>query len=208
MDLLKNSSVICSMSVVLSLILGSLAGYGFARFKVKAKNNLLLFVLSIRFMPPIAVIIPLFILFRAARLIDTHLGMIALYTMMNLPFAIWLLRGYFQDIPEEIGEAAEIDGCSEWKKFWKIYVPLGLNGIVASAILLFVLCWNEFMFASILTRARAITLPVGAINVMTDRGIFWGEISAGVSFIIAPMIVMFLVISRHLVRGLTMGALK
>lgn len=206
--LLVNSFIICSISVLVSLFMGSLAAYGFAQSKIRGENQILFWMLSLRFLPQVAVIIPLFILLRGLKLLDTYQGMIIVYTMINLPLVVWLMRAYFLDIPEEIGEAADIDGCSKFGKFWRIYLPLASNGIIATSILIFVLSWNEFIFASIFTRVKATTLPVGAINIMTDRGIYWGEISSGVTFIITPMVVLFLLIGRHLARGLTLGALK
>lgn len=206
--LLVNSLIVSLSSTFLSVFLGSLAGYALARFPIKGRNSVLMWILSIRMFPPIAAIIPFFLLYNRLGLIDTRIGLIIAYTGFNLPFAVWIMRGFFLEVPRELDEAALIDGCSPWRVFTRIVIPLAAPGLVATAIFAMLFSWNEFMFALILCRSRSQTMPVGVMGFITHRGVLWGEIMAAASVIMVPMVAFTMFAQKYLVRGLTFGAVK
>ena len=165
-------------------------------------------ILSVRMFPPIATIIPIFLLFNKLGLIDTRLGLMLLYIAFNLPFAIWIMRSFFDEIPSELDDAAMVDGCSPWQAFARIILPLAAPGLSATAIFCMMFSWNEFLFAMIISRAQTQTLPVGVMGFITQRGVLWGEMSAAATIIMTPMIIFTFLIQRYLIRGLTFGAVK
>lgn len=204
---LLNSTVIAILNTVLVVFTGSLAAYSIARFKTGG-NNLSFWILSIRMIPPIVVAVPLFIALNKLRMIDTHLALILLYTTLNLPLAVWIMRAFLMEIPEELEESAMIDGCSRMQAFWRIVLPLARPGLAATAIFCFIFSWNEFLFALIFTRIVAKTAPLAMTTLMTEREIYWGNICAGATLVIVPVIVFSLIVQKHIVRGLTFGAIK
>ena len=206
--LFLNSFVATFASTAVVLLLGSMAGYALARFKIVGKQNILLWILSTRMFPPIAAIIPIFLLFNNLRLIDTRQGLVLLYVAFNLPFAIWIMRGFFAEIPSELDDAALVDGCSPWQAFTRVIMPLAAPGLAATAIFCMMYSWNEFLFALIISRARSQTLPIGVMGFITQRGVLWGEMSAASTVIMAPMIIFTFLMQRYLIRGLTFGAVK
>jgi multiple sugar transport system permease protein len=206
--LFLNSLIATTVSTVVVLLLGSMAGYGLARFKIAGKQNILFWILSTRMFPPIASIIPIFLLFNNLRLIDTRQGLVLLYIAFNLPFAIWIMRGFFAEIPSELDDAALVDGCSPWQAFTRVIMPLAAPGLAATAIFCMMFSWNEFLFALIISRAQSQTLPIGVMGFMTQRGVLWGEMSAASTVIMAPMIIFTFLVQRYLIRGLTFGAVK
>lgn len=161
-----------------------------------------------RMFPPIAMVVPMFLVFRFINLLHTHWTLIIVYTVMNLPFAIWLMIGFFQDVPKEIDDAALVDGCNIWQTLWKVNVPAVAPGLVAAAILSIIFAWNEFLFAVILAGGNAKTLPVAVAGYITDRAIFWGPMSAASVVALIPILIFALFVQRYLVRGLTLGAIK
>ena len=205
---LLNSIIVASTNTVLSLGLGSLTAYGLARFKFRGSENLSFWILSIRMMPPVATIIPIYIIMKKVRLLDTPWALIIIYLSFNLPFVVWMMKGFFEDIPRAIEESALIDGCSEFAVFRKIALPLVAPGLAATAVLIFIFSWNEFLFALILTGTRAVTLPVGIIGFMKETGINWGYMTAGGMLALVPVVIFTILVQKHLVKGLTMGALK
>lgn len=205
---LLNSIIVASTNTVLSLGLGSLTAYGLARFKFRGSENLSFWILSIRMMPPVATIIPIYIIMKKVRLLDTPWALIIIYLSFNLPFVVWMMKGFFEDIPRAIEESALIDGCSEFAVFRKIALPLVAPGLAATAVLIFIFSWNEFLFALILTGTRAVTLPVGIIGFMKETGINWGYMAAGGMLALVPVVIFTILVQKHLVKGLTMGALK
>lgn len=205
---LLNSIIVASTNTVLSLGLGSLTAYGLARFKFRGSENLSFWILSIRMMPPVATIIPIYIIMKKVRLLDTPWALIIIYLSFNLPFVVWMMKGFFEDIPRAIEESALIDGCSEFAVFRKIALPLVAPGLAATAVLIFIFSWNEFLFALILTGTRAVTLPVGIIGFMKETGINWGYMAAGGMLALVPVVIFTIIVQKHLVKGLTMGALK
>jgi multiple sugar transport system permease protein len=203
-----NSLIVASLNTFIVLALGSLAAYGLARFKFKGAENLSFWILSIRMMPPVAAIIPLYIIMKNLRLLDTPWCLVLIYLTFNLPFTVWMMKGFFEDVPREIEESALIDGCSEFDVFRKIALPLVSPGLAATAILVFIFSWNEFLFALILTGTRATTLPVGIILYMKETGINWGYMTAGGILALIPVVIFTMLVQKHLVKGLTLGALK
>jgi len=204
---LLNSTIIAILNTILVVFTGSLAAYSIARFKTGG-NNLSFWILSIRMVPPIVVTVPLFIAFDKLRMIDTHFALILLYTTLNLPLAVWMMRAFFMEIPEELEESAMIDGCSRMQAFRKIVLPLSKPGLAATAILCFIFSWNEFLFALIFTRIVAKTAPLAMTTLMTERELYWGKICAGATLVIIPVIVFSFIVQKHIVRGLTFGAIK
>jgi multiple sugar transport system permease protein len=205
---LLNSIIVASGSTAVSLGLGSLTAFGLARFKFRGSENISFWILSIRMMPPVAAIIPIYIIMKKVRLLDTPWALIIIYLTFNLPFVVWMMKGFFEDIPPAIEESALIDGCSEFAVFRKIALPLVAPGLAATAILIFIFSWNEFLFALILTGTRAVTLPVGIIGFMKETGINWGYMTAGGMLALVPVVIFTILVQKHLVKGLTLGALK
>jgi multiple sugar transport system permease protein len=203
-----NSLIVASLNTLLCLIVGSMAAYGLARFKFRGADNLAFWILSIRMMPPVAAIIPIYILMKNLRLLDTPWCLVITYLTFNLPFVVWMMKGFFEEIPREIEESALIDGCSDFSVFFRIALPLVAPGLAATAIMVFIFSWNEFLFALILTGTKAVTLPVGIIGYMKETGINWGYMTAGGILALIPVIVFMILVQKHLVKGLTLGALK
>jgi len=204
---LKNSLIISSSVTILALLIGSLAAYGLARYKVGG-DNLPFFILSQRFMPAVAVIFPFLLVFKTLKWMDTYQALIVVYLTFNLPYAVWMMRGFFIEIPVEIEESALVDGCGPFGAFWRIALPLVAPGLVATGVFCFIFAWFELFFAVCLTRTDAVPLSVLLPNYFGKYTVFWGEIGATSVMAMLPMFVMSLVVQRYLVRGLTMGAVK
>ena len=205
---LLNSLIVASASTLLAVILGTPAAYALARFDFRGKSSLWFWIISNRFISPIVVALPFFLLARDLKLLDKHLALILAYLTFNVPLVIWLCIDQFRSIPRDIDQAALVDGAGLWRVFLTITLPLAVPGVVVSAILCFVFSWNEFLFALILTRSEARTAPVEAANFMTGFGVRWGAMMATGTLIVLPVVVFAAIVSRHLVRGLTMGAVK
>jgi multiple sugar transport system permease protein len=203
-----NSIVIAITATLIPLVFASLAAYSFARFNFVGKNQLAIFIIGTRMLPPIAIVIPVFIMFTSMKLIDTRLSMIIAYSGLNLPFAIWMLRGFFLQIPRELEESAMIDGCTRLQALWMVILPLAAPGLVATALFSFVLAWNDFQFALVLATSKAITLPVAAARFRTDEGPLWGQIGAAAGLVLLPLLVLTFLLQKHIVSGLTMGSVK
>ena len=203
-----NSLIVASVNTGVSLVLGSMAAYSLARFKFRGANNIAFWILSIRMMPPVAAIIPIYVLMNNLGILDTPWCLVITYLTFNLPFVVWMMKGFFEDIPRAIEESALIDGCSQFGVFRKIALPLAAPGLAATAILAFIFSWNEFLFALILTGTKAVTLPVGIIGYMKETGINWGYMTAGGVLALIPVIIFTILVQKHLVKGLTLGALK
>jgi multiple sugar transport system permease protein len=206
MRFILNSLIICSAATLISILAGVPAAYGFARLKTKGMERLSLWILSNRMLPPIAVVIPLYLLLGQLGLLDTQIGMIVIYSAFNLPYVVWTMISFFEEIPIELDEAAALDGSSLLGILCRIMVPIAAPGIIATAIFAFILCWSEFLFAVIFTSSTAQTLPVAIASFVTDRGIEWGKMSAAGSVLIVPLTVLFYSIQRFLIRGLSFGA--
>lgn len=206
-----NSLVIAMATTIISLIFGTMAGYALARFQYPGRwrYQISFWILSTRMMPPIVTIIPLFIFFNFFNLLNTKLAVVVAYTAFNLPFVTWMMKSYFQDLPPELEEAAMVDGDTRWGAFLRIALPLARPGIAATAIFSLILSWNEFLLALILTQTdRSMTLPVGISGRVTQYTTHWGEISAAGFLASVPIIIFALIVQKHLVRGLSLGAVK
>jgi len=206
MSYLRNSIIITVFSVILTLTIGLLAAYSLARFQIRGKEKISFWIISTRMLPPVAVILPIYLIMSRLNLMDTHVGLILLYTAFNLPYAVWLLRGFLVDVPVAIEEAAMVDGCSRMQVFRMITLPLAAPGIAVVAVFCMILSWNEFMFALSLTGMHSKTLPVLAAAFMTDRGIRWAEISVVGMFVLLPAVTAAVVLQRNLTRVFTFGA--
>jgi multiple sugar transport system permease protein len=206
---LKNSLIIASAVTVASVLIGTAAGYSMARFSGRSTKHLAFWFLSQRFLPPVAVIIPIFLMYRSLTLNDSRLGLIILYTVFSLPFSIWMMYAYFRQMPVELEEAALVDGCSRWQSLWKIAWPLAAPGIVSAAAFAFIFSWTEFLFALVLTSSKAVTLPVAIASTATGfQGAQYGETSALTIVSLVPALLLGMLVQKHLVRGLTLGAVQ
>ncbi|HSV31112.1 MAG TPA: carbohydrate ABC transporter permease [Atribacteraceae bacterium] len=203
-----NSLIISISTVFLSVLVGTPAAYALARFHFRHKDKVMFWILSTRMAPPIAVIIPFFLIFRDLRLLDSHMALIIVYLTFNLSFVVWLMRSFFRDIPSELEEAALVDGATDLGAFAHIALPLSIPGVVASTILCFIFSWNEFFYALILTRRFSQTLPVTIHSYIGFMGIEWERMAAGAVMAAVPILVLALIVQKYLVRGLTLGAVK
>lgn len=208
MQALTNSLIIVGISTCLAIIFGSMAAYALARFEIKGKEMIALEILLFRMVPPIVSVIPLFILARKLGIFDTYWVLIAIYTSMGLPLAVWVMRVFTQEIPKSIEEAAMIDGCNRLGALYRVTIPLMLPGLVATIVIVFMFAWNEYLFASLLTSQDARTLPVMTAVSIKPRAISWGVASAAGALMSLPVVVLALLVQRYLVRGLTFGVIK
>jgi len=202
-----NSVIIGFGSTFLSIFLGTLAAYAFSRYRVPLKDDLMFFILSTRMMPPIAVAIPIFLMFRQLGLSDTHLGMILLYTAVNLSLSVWLLKGFIDEIPIEYEEAALIDGYTRFQAFYKVVLPQATTGIASTAIFCLIFSWNEYAFAVLLTSGTAQTAPP-FIPTIIGVGKDWPAVAAGTTLFLVPVMVFTILLRKHLLRGITFGAVR
>ena len=204
---LRNSAIIAVATTFASVVIGTLAAYSIARFRTGGKH-LSFWILSQRMMPPIAVVLPIFLLYRKVDLLDTHIGLILLYTVFSLPFSVWMMFTYFRQLPEDLEEAALVDGCTRVQALRKIALPLAAPGLVAAAVFAFIFSWSDFLFALILTSTKAITLPVVVSGFIGVQASFLGELGATAVLSMIPALTLGLLVQRHLVRGLTFGAVQ
>ncbi len=205
---LANSLIISVIATAATLVIGSLASYSFSRMRNRITDNLSFWILSTRMLPPIAVIIPIYLLMSGLGLLDTFLGMIVVYMTISLPYSVWMMKSFFDEIPRELDEAAMVDGCSKLRILSRIVVPIAVPGIVSTGVFNFILLWSEFLFALIITSVTTKTLPVAIAAFITDKGIEWTNMAAAGSVLLLPLAVMFYFIQKFLIRGLTFGVLK
>ncbi len=203
-----NSIIIVIGSTVLTIIIGTLAAYGFSRGKLKGKDDWLFFILTTRMLPPVVVVIPIFLMFRTLRLTDTHIGLILLYIAFNVSFAVWVMKGFIDEIPIEYEEAAMVDGYTRFQVFIKIVVPQAATGIAATAVFCFIYAWNEYAFAFLLSRKYAQTVPAWLPYQMGVLGYDWGAAAAGTFIFLLPAMVFTIILRKHLLRGITFGAIR
>ncbi len=203
-----NSIIIAFGSTFLAVALGTLSAYGFSRFKVPLADDLLFFILSTRMMPPIAVAIPIYLMYRELGLSDTKLGMILLYTGVNVSLAVWLLKGFIDEIPREYEEAAMIDGYTRLQAFVKVILPQAATGIAATAIFCLIFAWNEYAFAVLLTSGTAQTAPPFIPTIIGEGGMDWPAVGSGTTLFLVPILVFTILLRKHLLRGITFGAVR
>lgn len=207
LDGLINSVIISVLATLLSAALGTPMAYSLARYNTGGQH-LSFWVLSQRFLPPIAVVLPIFLVYRSTGLYDTHIGLIIAYTVFTLPVTVWMMFAYFRQMPRSLEEAAMVDGCTRWQSFVRVAVPLALPGVVAASVFAFIACWTEFFFALVLTSRHAFTLPTVFRAFLGFQGSQYGESSALSIVSLVPSIVLGMLVQKHLVRGLTLGALR
>ncbi len=203
-----NSVIIGFGSTFFAIVLGTAAAYAFSRFKVPLKDDLLFFILSTRMMPPIAVAIPIFLMFRNLGLNDTHAGMILLYTAINLSLAVWLINGFIDEIPIEYEEAALIDGYTRFQAFYKVVLPQAATGIASTAIFCLIFSWNEYALAVLLTSGTAQTAPPFIPTIIGLGGQDWPAVAAAATLFLLPVMVFTILLRKHLLRGITFGAVR
>ena len=205
----RNSIVVALVSTAIAIVVGTLAGYAFSRFNFRGKQSLFLLFMLGRAIPGIALSLPLFVLFARVKLSDTLPGLILVYVALTIPFTAWLMDGFFRAIPEELDDAARIDGCSHWGAFWRVALPLALPGAAASAIFAFLTCWNEFALASTITRTpKSRTFPPALFEFTGQFVSDWRGMTAMAVLMLIPAVVFVAVIQRQLMEGLTTGATK
>ncbi len=206
----KNSMVVCISTVILTLILATPAAYGFSRVKFLGKRTLIYLILVSQMLPIVLILIPLYITFLKLGLLSTYIGLILPYLMFTLPFSIWMLKGYFDTIPTELDEAAKVDGCNKFQAMWKVILPNVRPGLIATAIVAFIMAWDEFIIAlTIMDKDAMRTLPIGIIqSFVGEFAIKWGEMMAASVITSIPVILIFIFLSKQLIGGLTAGAVK
>jgi multiple sugar transport system permease protein len=205
---LANSFFISLSSIALVILVGMLAAYSFSRFNVKGKDTWLFFILSTRMLPPIAIIIPVYFMYQRLGLLNNYFGLIALYMMFNMAFAVWMMKGFFDEIPRELDDAAMVDGYSRLGAFRKAVLPQALSGIAATAVFCLIMAWNEFLFAYILSGFDTRTVPVALSRIRGESGINWGTITATEVLYITPVIIFTFFLQKYLLRGITFGTVK
>lgn len=204
----RNSLVVSLATVVVATGLGTLAGYGLARAKLKNKKDIAWWIITVRMAPIVTVLIPLYLIFRGLSLLNTLQGLVIGFTTFSLPFATWLMMSFFQEIPRDLEEAAWVDGAGKFQAFWRVALPMVTPGIVATAVLCFVFAWNDYLFATVLTSGSTQTLPVVTAALQTMRGVLWGQVMSMGTLIFVPVLLVGISIRKYLVRGLTMGAIR
>jgi multiple sugar transport system permease protein len=203
-----NSIVIAVTSTFLAVAMGTITAYGFSRFKMPGEDDWLFFILSTRMLPPVVVAIPMFLMYRAVGLVDTHVGLIILYTAFNLSFSVWLMKGFIDEIPKEYEEAALVDGYTRMEAFFKIVLPQATTGIAATAVFCFITAWNEYAFALMMTNKNAQTAPPYIPSQLGSGLTDWTVIAAGSLLFLIPVALFTFFLRDHLLRGVTFGAIR
>jgi len=205
---LLNSVVIGGGATLLAVILGTLAAYAFSRFRIKGEADLMFFILSTRMLPPIVVLIPIFLMFTYANLRESYLGITLLYITTGLPFVVWMMKGFFDEIPREYEEAAMTDGFSRIEAIWKIVLPEALPAMLATAVFVLITAWNEFVFVQLLNPSHATTVPPFLYSIIGYGQIEWGRMAATSVVFLMPVIIFTFLVRNHLLRGVTFGAVR
>jgi multiple sugar transport system permease protein len=202
-----NSLLLAGCSTLISMFLGTLCAYSLARFKTGGEN-LAVWIISQRMIPPIAIVFPLFLLYVWFGWVDTYFGMILLYTAFNLPYVIWMMRGYIEDVPIDLEQSALVDGCTRWQVLLRVVFPMVRTGLFATAVFTFVFAWNDFIFALVMTRSAATTYPVQVTHYFGAQSNFWAKIAAMSVLGTLPVLVAVAALQKYLVRGISLGAVK
>ena len=202
-----NSLLLAGCSTLISMFLGTLCAYSLARFKTGGEN-LAVWIISQRMIPPIAIVFPLFLLYVWFGWVDTYFGMILLYTAFNLPYVIWMMRGYIEDVPIDLEQSALVDGCTRWQVLLRVVFPMVRTGLFATAVFSFVFAWNDFIFALVMTRSAATTYPVQVTHYFGAQSNFWAKIAAMSVLGTLPVLVAVAALQKYLVRGISLGAVK
>ncbi|NQT67817.1 MAG: carbohydrate ABC transporter permease [Actinobacteria bacterium] len=204
----ENSVIVTTVTALLALVMGIPASYNLVFSKIKKSQNILFWFISTNLLPPVAIAIPLFLIFNYLNLLDSRVALIIVYTAISIPIVVWMTRSFLVEIPRDILEAASIDGCTKLRTFFYIILPLIKMGITSSALLVIIFTWNDFFFALNLTYVNAQTLPVYMATFMTKQGFFWAQLSAISTICMLPPLILGWISQKALVRGLTMGAVK
>ena len=202
-----NSLILATVSTFFAMILGTIAAYSLVRFKTGGEN-LAVWIISQRMMPPVAIVFPVFLLYVWLGWVDSYTGLIVLYTAFSLPYVIWMMRGYIEDIPLELEESALVDGCTRWEVLWKVVLPMARSGLFATAVFTFIFAWNDFLFALVLTRTEVTTYTVQVTHYFGGQSNFWAKIAAMSVLGTIPVFITVAIMQRFLVRGISMGAVK
>ena len=203
-----NSLVISLSATFVALLIGTPSAYTISKFTFRGKNTIAGYILGARMAPPMAILIPYYMMFSLLRLTDTHISLIIVYSVLNLPFVVLMMRGYFKEIHHELEDAARIDGCDRLGTFFRVSLPLTAPGLVATSIFCLILSWNEFLFALVLSGNVTKTAPVALYNFISFHEVIWGALFAAGSLVTLPVLIFALLVQRNLVRGLTLGAVK
>jgi multiple sugar transport system permease protein len=205
---LVSSLIVATASTLLVVLIGTPAAYAFARFEMWRRDDMFLFILATRMAPPVALVIPFYLIYSKVGLLDTYLGLTLAYLTFNLSFYVWVLRSFCRDIPVDLEEAAMIEGYSRWQVLRRVTLPILRPGIVATAVLSFIFAWNEFLYAFMLGGRTVKTLPVAIPTLITSQGVKWGEMAIVGVFALLPVLAVVFTLQRYIVRGLTLGAVK
>jgi multiple sugar transport system permease protein len=207
---IMNTAIVASVSTVVATAVGTSAAYALARVRLPFRLNrvLLIWILINRLFPPVSLSIPYYLLIRDLGLLDTRIALVITYTSTSIPFVVWLMLTFFQDLPKEIERAAMVDGCSAWQRFFLVVLPMSTTSMVVTSVFVFISAWNEFLFALTLTSLRSRTISVAISNFLGDSAVAWGQMSAFSVISFIPVLLMTLCVQRYLVRGVTMGAVK
>jgi multiple sugar transport system permease protein len=204
-----NSVLVAGASTLLATLLGVPAAWAYSRFALKAKKDQLFFILSTRFMPPVVVVIPIFLMYRELGLINTKLGLILIYAAFNVPFTIWMMKGFVDEVPAEYEDAAMLDGYTRLQAFWRFTLPLLIPGIAATAVFALIFSWNEFVFAIFLTSSQEVrTAPPAIAGLIGGTTVDWGLVAASAVMFALPVLVFAYLVRKHLVAGVTLGAVR
>ena len=203
-----NSTLVAFFTVVIAIPLATMAAYSFSRFRLKGEKFMFVTILATQFVPAVVIVLPFFILFRDLGILDTRLALVLVNLSLIMPFAIWMIKGFIDSIPLETEEAALVDGSSRIQVIINVVVPMVLPGVITAGIFCFILSWNEFLFAVIITTNKAVTLPVGLSMFHAEEGVLWHLISAAGIIIMMPMFALATLIQKHFVQGMTMGAVR
>lgn len=205
----KNSAIVSIGTTFLTMVLATTAGYGFSRFNFKGRKTIFIVVLMTTMFPAVLLIIPYFLMMRKLGLLNTHFAYIWSYTTFSLPFSIWMMKGYFESVPHEIDEAGLVDGCNWFSTFWRLCMPIAAPGMAATAIYSFLLAWNHYLFAlALTTRPDKYLIPVGIASLVGEYWTDWSSLMAASMLSIIPVVIFNIFLERHLVKGMTAGAVK
>jgi multiple sugar transport system permease protein len=205
---LGNSALVAGAAAAIGLLCGTPAAYALARFRFAGRQRFWSFVLSTRMAPPAAMVIPFYVLYHRTGLLDTRIGLILIHGALNVSLVVWMLRGFFEDVPVELEEAARIDGASRLAAFFRVTLPVAAPGVATTTVFTLVASWNEFLFATMLAGGEARTAPVAIAQFITFRAVVWGKLAAASVLTALPIVAVVLLVQRHMLRGLTAGAVK
>ena len=207
-DKLVNSTLVALSTILIAIPIATMAAYSFSRFRMKGERLMFVTILATQFVPAVVIVLPFFVLFRDLGILDTRLALVLVNLSLVMPFAIWMIKGFIDSIPLDSEEAALVDGSSRFQVILNVTLPMALPGVITAGIFCFILAWNEFLFAVIITTNKAVTLPVGLSLFHAEEGVLWHLISAAGIMIMLPMFVLATIIQKHFVQGITMGAVR